>query len=426
MYRQFAYGSLNRAGGLILLKVLEGLKVLDFSQGAAGPYTSMVLGDFGAEVIKVEPPKGDWGRTLGPPFIQGESATYLSLNRNKRSVIIDLKQPEGKLLAQDMAKQVDIIIESFRPGVMEKMGLGYDPISLLNPKVIYCSISGFGQKGPWKNKPGVDGIIQAISGFMSVTGLEGMNPVKAGAIVADMMGGVLAANGILLALLARKNSGRGQKVDQSLLDAMLTIQLVGFSMYFASGKLPEQLGSEAPYAVPNGAYPTKDGYIMVAANLEPKWAMLCQLIGKQEWLEDGRFSTNKDRVKHRHVLIPLLNEILQTKSSGEWLELLESADVLCAPICTYEEVAKLEQVKFNNMIVKMEHPYVGTFRQIGIPQKLQDTPGDIVSHPPMLGEHTRQILESFEYSQEAIDNLIKKQVVIELNSGEGVREEVVR
>lgn len=406
------------------MKALAGVKVLDFSQGAAGPYASMVLGDFGAEVIKVEPPQGDWLRTLGPPFIQGESATYLSLNRNKRSIVIDLKHPEGKSIAQKMAEEADVIIESFRPGVMAKMGLDYEQISSVNPKVVYCSISGFGQEGPWKNKPGVDGIIQAVSGFMSVTGIEGQSPIKAGTIVADMMGGTLAVNGILTSLLAREKTGRGQKVDQSLLDAMLTIQSVGLSMYFASGKLPRRLGSEAPYAVPNGAFSTKDGYIMLAANLEPKWISLCSLINKPEWLEDPRFRMNKNRVENRAILIPLLKEVFKTKSSDDWIELLERSDIICAPITNYEDLGNLEQVKANEMIVEMEHPYIGIVKQIGIPQKLNGTPGKIETYSPMLGEHSSEILEEFHFNKSLIDDLLTNKVVIQMNPNSIGREEV--
>lgn len=406
------------------MKALAGVKVLDFSQGAAGPYASMVLGDFGAEIIKVEPPQGDWLRTLGPPFIHGESATYLSLNRNKRSIVIDLKHPEGIRIAQKMAVEADVIIESFRPGVMARIGLDYEKIAAENPKVVYCSISGFGQEGPWKSKPGVDGIMQAVSGFMSVTGNEGAAPIKAGTIVADMMGGALAANGILTSLLAREKTGRGQKVDQSLLDAMLTIQSVGLSMYFASGKLPERLGSEAPYAVPNGAFPTKDGHIMLAANLEPKWISLCNLINKPEWLKDPRFQKNKNRVENRKVLIPLLEEVFQTKTSNAWIELLESADILCAPITNYEDLENLEQVKVNEMIVEMEHPYVGRIKQIGIPQKLNGTPGQIETSSPMLGEHSSEILEEFRFNKSFIDDVLKQNVVIQMNHDRIGREEV--
>lgn len=406
------------------MKALSGIKVLDFSQGAAGPYASMTLGDFGAEIIKVEPPSGDWARTLGPPFIEGESATYLSLNRNKRSIVLDLKHPEGKAVAQRMAESVDVIIESFRPGVMEKLGLGYEDIASVNPKVVYCSISGFGQKGPWKNKPGVDGIIQAVSGFMSVTGTEGMSPIKAGTLVADMMGGTLASNGILLSLIAREKTGRGQKVEQSLLDAMLTTQLVGLSSYFASGKVPSRMGSEAPYAVPNGAFSTKDGYIMMAANLEPKWASLCKLLNKIEWLEDPRFRTNKDRVENRKILIPILEVILKMKTTNEWIELLEAFDILCAPITTYEDLKNLEQVKQNEMIAEMEHPYIGSFKNIGIPQKLSSTPGELEKHPPMLGEHSREILQEFGYSKSYIDSVLETQGVVQLNYEGKVREGV--
>lgn len=376
------------------MKALENIKVLDFSQGAAGPYASMILGDFGADVIKIESPEGDWARTLGPPFIEGESAAFLSLNRNKRSIVLDLKKKESIEMVKNMIKEVDILIESFRPGVMKKFGLGYEEISYLNPKIVYCSVSGFGQKGPWKYKPGVDGIIQGISGLMSVTGYDDMPPVKAGTIVADVIGGSLALSGILIALHARKKSGYGQKVDQSLFDAMLSMQTVGFGMYFANKQLPKRHGSEAPYAVPNGAFKTKDGYIMLAANLPKKWESFCNILNKPEWLNNPKYNTNEMRVKNRYKLIPEIEKILKENKSKYWLENLEKHDIICAP--TYEDIENFEQVKVNEMILSSYHPTIGEYSQIGIPQKLTETPGRLKSDAPLLGQHTDEIMEEFQ------------------------------
>jgi crotonobetainyl-CoA:carnitine CoA-transferase CaiB-like acyl-CoA transferase len=394
------------------MKALSGIKVLDFSQGAAGPYASMVLGDFGADIIKVEPPNGDWGRTLGPPFLEGEGVTYLSLNRNKRSLGLNLKSEEGIQIAKKLVKEVDVLLASFRPGVLDNLGLGYEDIEKINSKIIYCDITGFGQKGPWRNKPGVDGILQALSGFMSVTGVENTEPAKGGTIIADLMAGSLAANGILLALYELMRSGKGQKVDISLLEAMLTIQSPGLAMYFASGKLPKRNGSHAPYAVPNGAIKTKDGYVMVAANLPDKWKNFCLLIDKEEWLYDLRFSTNENRVMNKDILMNEIEEIFKQKNTSEWLPLLEANDILCSPIATYKDLLDFDHIKENEMFIDSNHPVVGKYKQVGIPQKLSRTSGSISTPPPLLGQHTVEILREFQYSEEDIKMLEKNGAIL--------------
>lgn len=387
------------------MKALDSIKILDFSQGAAGPYASMLLGDFGADIIKVEPPQGDWGRTLGPPFIQGESATFLSLNRNKRSLVLDLKKQEAKNVIKKLVAEVDVVIESFRPGVMERLGLGYEELSTINSKLIYCSISGFGQKGPWKDKPGVDGVIQAISGFMSVTGFEDLPPVKGGTIVADISAGTFASHAIMMALFAREKYKIGQKIEQSLFDSMLAIQSVGLAMYFAGNELPKRLGSEAPYAVPNGTFQTKDGYIMLAANLPKKWEKFCELVNHPEWQTDPRFVTNERRVKNRKQLIPLIQEIINKESTNHWLDVLEEYDIICSPIATYQDIENFEQVKVNDMIVTSNHPKAGEYKIVGIPQKLTGTPGEIRIDAPMLGQHSIDILEEYKIEKSIIEEL---------------------
>src|SRR3990170_6227944 len=268
---------------------LEDIRILDLSQGAAGPTCAMLLGDLGADIVKVEPPGGEWGRGLGPPFLAGTAAAYLGMNRNKRSIVIDRKQPEGPELVLRLAETSDVAIESFRPGVAGRLGIGYEAMTARNPRLVYSAISAFGQDGPWRDRPGVDGVVQAMSGLMSVTGTADGPPVKVGVPAADMVGGHMAVEAILGALLARQRSGRGQRVEVALLDALLAFQAVPLSMFLASGEVPLRLGSAAPYAAPNEAFPTRDGYIMVAAYTPERWGRLCALLERPDLEHDPRF-----------------------------------------------------------------------------------------------------------------------------------------
>lgn len=391
--------------------VLLGVKVLDLSQGAAGPLCTMMLGDFGAEIIKVEPPQGDWGRTLGPPFIGGESVLFLGDNRNKKSIVIDLKKDEGIAVLKRLASQCDVVVESFRPGVTDRLGIGYEDLKKLNDALIYCAVSAYGQTGPWKNKPGVDGIIQAVSGLMSTLGTEEGEPIKVPNPVVDFTAGLLATLGVLLALMARDRLGIGQRVDVNLFDASLTIQRATVSAYLESGELPRKTGSGAPYASPNEVYKTGDGYIMLAAYSPKRWETLCRLIGREELARDPRFLTLKARVANRKLLKLILEEYFENKTTAELCEVFEKADLICAPVENYDRVLSSEQVRVNEMVQALDHVKLGRMRVLGIPIKLSRTPGRIRSGAPLLGQDTREILYRFGYSEGEVLNLEKSGVV---------------
>jgi crotonobetainyl-CoA:carnitine CoA-transferase CaiB-like acyl-CoA transferase len=391
---------------------LEGVRVVDLSQGAAGPVCTQLLGDFGADVVKVEPPDGDWGRQLGPPFYPlpdgtHTAAAYVGMNRNKRSVVVDLKHPSGREVVLRLAERADVFVESFRPGVAERLGLGPEALHARNPRLVYCRISAFGQDGPWKDRPGVDGVVQAMSGLMSVTGTEDGPPVKVGVPAADMVGGFLAAAGILLALVGRSRSGAGQVVDLSLLDALVAFQTVPLSMYFCSGSPPPRTGSAAPYAAPNEAFPTRDGWVMVAAYSPPRWQKLCELVGRPELAADPRFCTNELRVRNRAALREVLEPVFRTRTTAEWLEVLAAADILCAPLLTYPELVDSPHVQQRQMVVELVHPLAGRARVAGVPIRLSRTPGCVRRPAPLPGEHTREVLGEAGYTESEISELLR-------------------
>ncbi len=371
---------------------LSGIRVLDLSQGAAGPICTMHLGDLGADVVKVEPPGGEWGRSLGPPFVDGVAAAFIGMNRNKRSIVVDLKQPGARQIVERLVARSDVLVESFRPGVMARLGLGCDTLRARHPGLVYCGISAFGQDGPWRERPGVDGIVQGASGLMSVTGEPGGSPVKVGVPAADTAAGFLAAQGILAALFARGRTGRGQRVDVSLLDALLAFQAVPLAMYLISGESPGRTGSAAPYAAPNEAFPTRDGHIMVAAYTPPRWHALCQALGRPDLAVDPRFASNEGRVRHRAALREILIPIFTSRSSAEWLPALEAADILCGPIATYPDVAANPQVAHNGMVVVLDHPRLGRTPVVGSAVRLSETPAAVPGPAPLPGEHTEAVL----------------------------------
>lgn len=390
---------------------LDGIRVLDLSQGAAGPICTQVLGDLGADVIKVEPPDGEWGRTLGPPFVQGVAAAFLGMNRNKRSLTVDLKRPGAAEVIRRLAQGCDVFVESFRPGVTERLGVSYEALAADHPALIYCSITAFGAAGPWRDRPGVDGVVQAASGLMSVTGAADGPPVKVGVPAADMVGGHLAAQGILAALVARSRGAQGQRVEISLLDALIAFQAVPLAMYFASGKPPERTGSAAPYAAPNEALPTKDGYIMVAAYTPARWQSLCAVIGRPDWLADPRFADGAQRVHHRAALAEELAAVFRQATTAEWLARLEAADILCGPLLSYPELAAHPQVRASGMIATVSHPVQGTHRVPGIPHRLAATPASVRRPPPLPGEHTEEVLSEAGFSAPEIAALRRGEVI---------------
>jgi len=388
---------------------LDGLCVLDLSQGAAGPTCAMYLGEMGADVIKVEPPGGEWGRSLGPPFVAGVAAAFLGMNRAKRSIVVDLKRPGGPDVVLRLAAGCDVVLESFRPGVADRLGIGYGAVSEHNPTVVYAAISAFGQEGPWRMRPGVDGVAQAMSGIMSVTGTADGPPVKVGVPAADMAGGVFASQAILAALVDRERNGRGQRVDVSLLDALLAFQVVPLSMYLAGGT-PQRLGSAAPYAAPNEAYPTSDGYVMVAAYTPKRWPALCEALGRPDLATDPRFDSNEKRVTSRAELNEALEPLFKTKTTTEWIDLLDAVDVLCGPLLGYEQLLAQEQVA--GSIVSVTHPVTGEIRAPGGPARMSAHPGARGGPPPPVpGEHTAAVLAEHGFNDEEIARLIDREVV---------------
>jgi crotonobetainyl-CoA:carnitine CoA-transferase CaiB-like acyl-CoA transferase len=394
-------------------KALEGIKVLDLSQVAAGPACTMFLGDLGAEVFKVEPPSGDMGRMLGPPFINGQSAVFLSLNRNKKGIVIDLKTPAGVDILRKMAQKCDVFMESFRPGVTARLGIDYDTMKQKNPNLIYCSISAYGQTGPWKHKPGVDGIIQGSSGLMSIIGAEGGPPCKVQAPVVDLATAMTGTFSILGALFVRERSGVGQRIDISMYNAAIMLQQTSIASYLASGELPSKAGSAAPYAAPNEALRTKDGSIMIAAYQGPKWKALCKLVGCEHLLNDPRFVDNPSRIAHRQELVEILEKVFREKTSAEWLEILEKEDaILSGPVATYDQVTASPQALHDKIFIEIDHPLAGKIRMPGFGPKFNETPAAVYLKPPLLGEHTTEILEHFGFGKEDISEFYKGKIVM--------------
>lgn len=374
---------------------LAGIRVLDFSQVGAGPTCGMLLGDLGADVTKVEAPGGDIGRKLGPPFQNGESVTAMSFNRNKRSLVIDLKKPEGSALVRRLVEQVDVLVESFRPGVMDRLGIGWPALSAIRPSLVFCSVSAYGQTGPWRDKPGVDGIIQAVSGLMSLIGSEGGEPGKVQAPVADVATGFLSTVAVMAALRERDRTSLGQHLDMSLYGSAIMLQQSALASYFASGETPVRSGSAAPYSAPNEAYPTRDGWIMIAAYHEDRWTALCDALEAPEIAADPDFATSPLRVAHRPKLMTALAAKLAGRTTAEWQHLLEARDIICGPIATYDEVAASPQLAHNGAIVTVEHPKAGAVRMPGAALGDRAAQSRVHRPPPGVGEHSAEVLTSF-------------------------------
>ncbi|HMV94955.1 MAG TPA: CoA transferase, partial [Anaerolineales bacterium] len=376
----------------VFMQPLQGIRVLDLSRVLAGPYCTMVLGDLGAEVIKVEPPEGDETRAWGPPFAEGESAYYLCVNRNKRDIVINLKTDEGKKVLRDLALQSDVLVENFRPGTLEKFGLDFATLSQSNPKLIYCSITGFGQTGPMRDKPGYDFMIQALGGLMSITGEPEGEPMKTGVAVVDLFAGQNAVIAILAALQARTLTGRGQQLDIALFDSQLGWLANVASNYLISGKLPKRHGNAHPNIVPYQSFQASDGWFAIAVGNDRQFGRLCEVIGRLDLANDERFAKNSARVQNREELIGLLKSIFVMRPVSEWLSALDEAEIPCGPINTFEQVFSMPQVQERGMLVKMDHPTIGELPLVGSPLKFSDTPVQYRLPPPLMGEHTEEVL----------------------------------
>lgn len=376
-------------------KALKGLKVLDLTRVLAGPFCTMNLGDLGAEIIKIEVPDvGDDSRSF-PPFINGESAYFMSLNRNKSSMTLNLKSQEGKEIFIELVKKVDVVIENFRPGTMGKLGLGYDELRKHNPAIIYAACSGYGHTGPYSNYAAYDLIVQGMGGIMSITGTDENSPTKVGPSVGDMVAGLYSCIGILTALYHRNLTGEGQMVDVAMLDCQVALLENAIARYVVTGKNPVPIGNRHPSIAPFEAFDSKDGYIVIAAGNDSLWAKLCNIIEKPQLINDSRFATNPLRVTNHSALKDELSVLLKTKSTKEWIELLNQGGVPCGPINKIGEVLEDPQVLAREMILEVEDKKVGKLKIPGIPVKLSKTPGKIEKTAPLLGENTEEILKSY-------------------------------
>ena len=391
---------------------LTGITVLDFTQIMAGPYCTLLLGDMGADVIKIEKPNGgDDSRHLGQYFIGEDSAAFLMINRNKRSIVIDLKKPLGKNIIIDMISTATVNVENFRPGVMKKLGLDYTDLKKLNPRLIYCSISGFGRTGPYSNRGGFDLIAQGMSGIMSVTGIDDSIPIKVGVPITDLNAGMYAAYGILSAYISLLTTGKGQLVDTSLLEAGLAHTFWESGEFFATGRSPKPVGSAHRLSSPYQAFKTKDGFINIGAANQKTWEKLCLALDIKNLNHDNRFNIGPKRLANRGILINILEGILIKQDSSYWLIHFEKYGVPCGPIYTMEEVYNDPHIISRNMLHEIDHPTIGKLKNIGIPVKLSDTPATIRRPPPSLGQHTTEILNSIGYPKEQIKNLRQSKVI---------------
>lgn len=381
------------------MKPLAGIKVLDLTRVLAGPFCTMILADMGADVIKIEQPgKGDDTRAFGPPFEKGESAYFLSINRNKKSITLDMKSDNGKEIIRRLIQRSDILVENFRPGALKKLGFDYETVSKINPRLVYASVSGFGQTGPWSAKSGYDLAIQGLGGIMSLTGDAGGPPYKVGVSQADLTAGLYALQGILLALYAREKTGRGQLVDVGMFDCQIALLSFQAGIYFMTGVSPARKGNQHPTICPYETFKARDRYITVAVGNDRLWQKFCALLGLEKLRDHPDYSTNPSRVQHRDRLFPIIQEEIGKRESAHWLKLFEEGGIPSGPILSVEEALTQPQTLAREMVATVDHRTLGNIKQTGIPIKLSETPGEIKNPPPCLGEHTDAVLESLGYS----------------------------
>jgi len=393
------------------MQPLDDLLVVDLTRALSGPFCTLMLGDLGARIIKVETPDGgDDTRGWGPPFVGAESAYFLTINRNKESLTLNLKDERGKGILLRLLARADVLVENFRPGTMHRFGLDYDTLHLEHPRLIYASISGFGQDGPFRERTAYDLILQGMGGLMGITGEAGGTPVKVGVAITDICAGMYAAYGILAALRARERTGRGQLVDSAMLDGQVSWLTYAGGIYFATGESPERLGNAHPTIVPYQAFRTSDGFINVAVGSEAIWRRFCEAV-VPDLLDDPGYATNRERVARRTELIPRLERVFATRATRKWTKVLDAAGVPNGPILTVAEALSQPQVRHRQMVVEVKHPTVGKVKQTGVAVKLSDTPGSIRLAPPTLGQHTDPILRELGYSTNEIEALRGERVI---------------
>ncbi len=394
-------------------KPLEDIVVLDLTRVLAGPYCSMILANLGAKIIKVEKPKtGDDSRSFGP-YKNGQSAYFVSLNRGKKSIAIDLKKPEGKQIIKELTKVSDVVLENFRPGTTRKLGLSYDVLCKINPRVIYAAVSGFGHSGPYSEKPAYDMIAQALGGIMSITGQPGGEPTRVGSSIGDIIAGMFGTIGIISALYERVFTGKGQMVDVAMLDGQVAVLENAIARYAINGEVPGPIGSRHPSITPFGGFKTKDSWVIIACGNQAIWERFCKVVNREDLLEVEEFKTNEKRTENYEKIKPILGEIIIQKTTEEWLKIFESGSVPASAINTVDKLFNDPQVKARKMIIQTEQPGMGKIYVAGNPIKLSTLTDEVVTEPaPKIGEHTVEILQSFLNYDDAKINELKKQEVI--------------
>jgi formyl-CoA transferase/CoA:oxalate CoA-transferase len=396
------------------MKPLDDVFVVDLSRILSGPICTMLMGDMGAEIIKVEPPPtGDDSRQWGPPFVGGISTYFHSINRNKKSLGLNLKSEQGRRILWKLIERADVVIENFRPGVLDKLGFGYSEVAKINPRAIYCSISGFGQTGPYRNRPGYDVIAQGESGVMDLTGTADGPPVKMGASLADIVTGLYAFHGILLALLVRHRTGKGQRIDVSLLDSMVSTLTYNALIYLTTGRAPKRMGTRHPSIVPYECFRAKDGFVNVAVTNQKQFVNFCKVIGFPEAATDPRFEHMKDRLAHYDELKRMMDPVIAGWTRAEVIERMSEVGIPSGPINTVGEIMEDPQIHARDMVYELIHPEYGPLKVLGIPIKLSDTPGGIELAPPRFGQHNHEILRRVGYDDAAIAELQQKSVIAE-------------
>ena len=388
--------------------ILEGIRVVDLTGALAGPMASMMLAEHGADVIEIEHPgTGDEAR-VWPPMMGGVSSYFGTINRSKRSLAVDLKDPQGLAIVLELIARADVVMQSFTPGVIDRLGLGYDAVREVNPTVVYYSLSGYGQDGPWREKRGYDPIIQAASGFMSVTGEAGRTPVKSMVPVADLSSGIYGYAAIMSALFRRERTGKGQHLDMSMMDVSVSMLSVIGSRYLHSGVVPERSGTENPQRVPSAAFECADGRFLQVVPNQRQWPSFCELLGHPEWATDVRFATPTPRTDHQDVLYPLIRGVFLTRDAAEWNALLERATIAASPIYGVDEVFDLPQVRHRGIVQTYVDPEIGEVAAIALPFRYSETPVRIKTAPPRLGEHSAEVLREIGLSEDHIDALLNE------------------
>ena len=394
-------------------RALAGVRVLDFSHALAGPYCTLLLSDYGAEVYKLEPPQsGELSRGWGPPFIGGQAAFFLGLNRGKRGVAIDVKRPEGRDLCLQLAEKMDVLVENFRPGTMERLGLGYKAVHERNPRLVYCSISGYGQEGPSRDESAMDLTVECSSGYMSITGTEEGEVVRSGYAVCDINAGLFSAIGILMALRHRDCTGMGQLVDISMFDGMISAMSSNYMTYLGSGVVPKPLGTAFPTIVPYRVFHASDGDFSISVGSEKLWSEFCRAIGHEELIAHPQYATNALRIRNRVAIEGALSEIFEARTRDSWLEILSAAGIPSSAVRTFQEVVEHPQATFREMFPVVEHAEAGACRVTGPPIKMSETPGRPSSGAPLVGQHTLDVLqELLKMNSRTIERLIREGVV---------------